>query len=32
MIVDEGPDPASPHVMVFGLTEYDFAREEKPVN
>ena len=32
VIVEEGPDPASPRLMVFGLTEYDFAREEKAVN
>jgi thiamine biosynthesis lipoprotein len=32
VIVDEGPEPASPRLIVFGLTEYDFAREEKAVN
>jgi FAD:protein FMN transferase len=32
VIVDEGTDTASPRLMLFGLTEYDFARDEKAVN
>jgi FAD:protein FMN transferase len=32
VIVDEGADQGSPRLSVFGLTEYDFAREEKAVN